>query len=63
MASLGGPPATVRRTPWLKAIHMLKEQLLWIGRFETVDELRAAVRAFGHTYNQHWQRVHPPSRA
>jgi hypothetical protein len=37
-----------------KAIQVLKEQLLWIERFDTLDELRAAVRAFGRTYNQHW---------
>jgi hypothetical protein len=23
-------------------------------RFETLDELRTAVRAFGRTYNKHW---------
>ena len=28
--------------------------MLWIERFETLDELRTAVRAFGRTYNQHW---------
>ena len=37
-----------------KAIQVLKEQLLWIERFDTLDELRTAVRAFGRTYNQHW---------
>jgi putative transposase len=37
-----------------KAIQTLKEQLLWIERFDTLDELRTAVRAFGRTYNQHW---------
>jgi putative transposase len=37
-----------------KAIQTLKEQVLWIERFDTLDELRAAVRAFGRTYNQHW---------
>ena len=37
-----------------KAIQTLKEQLLWIERFETFEQLRAAVRAFGRTYNQHW---------
>ena len=37
-----------------KAIQILKEQLLWIERYDTLDELRAAVRAFGRTYNQHW---------
>jgi transposase InsO family protein len=37
-----------------KAIQTLKEQVLWIERFETFEGLRAAVRAFGRTYNQHW---------
>jgi transposase InsO family protein len=37
-----------------KAIQVLKEQVLWIERFDTLDELRTAVRAFGRTYNQHW---------
>jgi transposase InsO family protein len=35
-----------------KAIQTLKEQVL--ERFDTLDELRTAVRAFGRTYNQHW---------
>ena len=37
-----------------KAIQILKEQLLWIERFDTLDELRTAVCAFGRTYNQQW---------
>jgi hypothetical protein len=37
-----------------KAIQVLKEQLLWIDRFDALDELRTAVRAFGRTYNQQW---------
>ena len=37
-----------------KAIQTLKEQLLWIERFESFEELRVAVRAFGRTYNQSW---------
>jgi putative transposase len=37
-----------------KAIQTLKEQILWLERFDTLDELRTAVRAFGRTYNQHW---------
>jgi transposase InsO family protein len=37
-----------------KAIQILKEQLLSIERFETLDELRTAVRRFGPAYNQHW---------
>ena len=37
-----------------KAIQTLKEQLLWIDRYDTLDDLRTAVRGFGRTYNQHW---------
>jgi putative transposase len=37
-----------------KAIQVLKEQLLWIERFDTLDELRTAIRSFGRSYNQHW---------
>lgn len=28
--------------------------MLWIERFETLDELRAAVRAFAALYNREW---------
>jgi len=37
-----------------KFIQTLKEQVLWIERFETLDELRAAVRRFAATYNREW---------
>jgi len=37
-----------------KAIQVLKEQVLWIERFETLDELRQAVRRLGRTYNRRW---------
>jgi hypothetical protein len=37
-----------------KAIQVLKEQLLWIARFDTPDDLRQAVRRFGRTYNEQW---------
>jgi transposase InsO family protein len=37
-----------------KAIQTLKEQVLWIERFESFEELRAAVRAFGRLYNREW---------
>jgi len=36
----------------------IKEQLLWIERFETFEELRAAVRAFGRLYNAEWLLEH-----
>jgi putative transposase len=37
-----------------KAIQVLKEQLLWIERFQTLNELRTAVRAFAALYNREW---------
>lgn len=37
-----------------KAVQTLKEQVLWIERFDTLDELRTAVRAFGRRYNAQW---------
>ena len=35
-------------------IRTLKEQLLWVEHFETVEELRQALLAFKQRYNQHW---------
>ncbi len=35
-------------------IRVLKENLLWVRRFETVEELRLALLAFRQTYNQTW---------
>ena len=35
-------------------IRTLKENLLWIRRFETIDELRLALQDFKETYNQTW---------
>lgn len=32
----------------------LKEQLLWIKRFNTIDELVDALHDFKHRYNNHW---------
>jgi len=37
-----------------KFIQTLKEQVLWIERFATFEELRTAVRRFAATYNAHW---------
>lgn len=37
-----------------KFIQTLKEQVLWIERFHTLEELRAAVRNFAATYNHEW---------
>jgi len=35
-------------------IQTLKEQVLWIERFDTFEELRAAVRKFAVNYNHEW---------
>ncbi len=32
----------------------LKEQLLWVETFETVEDLRRALQAFRNTYNDNW---------
>ena len=37
-----------------KFIQTLKEQVLWIERFQTLAELRAAIRAFAQRYNCEW---------
>ena len=37
-----------------KFIQTLKEQVLWIERFDTFEQLRAAVREFANTYNHQW---------
>ena len=35
-------------------IRTLKENLLWVRSFETIDELRLALRAFKRTCNEQW---------
>lgn len=35
-------------------IRTLKENLLWVRRFDTLEELRLALLAFKQTYNQSW---------
>jgi putative transposase len=35
-------------------IRTLKENLLWVGTFRTVEELRLALIAFRQTYNERW---------
>ena len=37
-----------------KFIQTLKEQVLWIERFDILDELRARIRRFAHDFNEHW---------
>jgi hypothetical protein len=33
---------------------VLKENLLWVRRFDTIEELRLALLAFQQTYNESW---------
>ena len=35
-------------------IQTLKENLLWVRRFDTIEELRRALHAFKDTYNRTW---------
>ena len=35
-------------------IRVLKENLLWVRRFDTIEELRLALLAFQQTYNESW---------
>ena len=35
-------------------IRTLKEDLLWVRRFDTIEELRQALHAFKETYNRTW---------
>jgi transposase InsO family protein len=35
-------------------VRVLKENLLWVRRFDTVEELRLALLAFQRSYNQGW---------
>jgi len=35
-------------------LRTLKEQLLWVRTFRTLEELRCALAAFRERYNQHW---------
>jgi putative transposase len=37
-----------------KFLQTLKEQVLWIERFDTLEQLRARVRQFARDYNEHW---------
>jgi transposase InsO family protein len=35
-------------------VKRLKEQVLWVQDFHTVEDLRVALRAFQHRHNHHW---------
>lgn len=37
-----------------RIIRTLKEQLLWVRHFDTVEELRQALKAWQKTYNERW---------
>ena len=39
-----------------RAIRTLKEQLLWVQHFETVEDLRQALASFAAEYNASWLR-------
>ena len=35
-------------------IRTLKENVLWVRSFDTIEELRLALLEFKRTYNEHW---------
>ena len=37
-----------------KFIQTLKEQVLWIERFDTLEQLRSRIRHFARDHNEHW---------
>ncbi|MFC3631573.1 integrase core domain-containing protein [Paracoccus angustae] len=39
-----------------RAIRTLKEQLLWVRHFATIEELRLALATFAALYNARWLR-------
>ena len=55
---IAGSPAFVREPEGNgcaeRFIRTLKENLLWIRRFDTIEELRQALHAFKDTYNRTW---------
>jgi transposase InsO family protein len=55
---IGSSPAFVREPEGNgcaeRFIRVLKENLLWVRRFNTVEELRLALQAFRRTYNRTW---------
>ena len=55
---IGSSPAFVREPDGNgcaeRFIRVLKENLLWVRRFNTVEELRLALQAFRRTYNRTW---------
>ena len=55
---IGSSPAFVRAPEGNgcaeRFIRTLKENLLWVQTFDTVEQLRQALTAFRHTYNSTW---------
>jgi putative transposase len=55
---IGSSPAFVREPEGNgcaeRFIRTLKENLLWVRRFETIEELRLALQRFRETYNRNW---------
>jgi transposase InsO family protein len=49
-------PAFVRKGCAERFIRTLKENLLWVRHFETIEELRQALLAFREVYNTTWLR-------
>ena len=49
------PPADPAKNGCMeRAIRMLKEQLLWVKTFDTVEELRRALLEWAELYNERW---------
>ena len=48
-----------------RCIRTLKENLLWVRSFDTIEELRLALLAFKRTYNEQWmlEKYHSRSPA
>src|SRR3954470_20446178 len=46
-----------------KFLQTLKEQVLWIERFDTLEQLRARVRRFADDFNEHWLLERPGYRS
>jgi putative transposase len=57
-SSIGSSPAFVREPEGNRCaercIRTLKEKLLWLQTFDTVEELRRALHAFQRPYNETW---------
>ncbi len=68
-ASPAARPSTTspRPTAASRSSSRLKEQVLWIERFDTHEQLRARIRRFATDYNKHWllerHRYRTPAQA